>query len=341
MALDPVPPPQPQAASAHLQDLQKLIDSVKLPKSHTAKSCSVPLDDWNTIRSLVAALLQKLGHPANPDTSDHISSLSTKLDALTSKLDSISSQIPQTTPTSGSNLPKTYASVAATHPATSLAHSHAPRDTSCDITLTPKDRRNRAFANETHHAIQQQLNAFISGSSRLNEYDQVPFVRATAKYRNGDIRLTFHSSWAADFLREEADHWLPAFSSLLQLCTPTFPVIMHRVSTDFNVGSGVFNDEHGWENDIADLVRSNETHMRVGDLARVHWVGRRTVDDLRKSKQHSSLVLHFTSAESANKCITHRLALHGHLHRTEKYCPQPLQCFNCYYLGHIASQCKR
>ncbi|KAJ6607636.1 hypothetical protein B0H10DRAFT_2439478 [Mycena sp. CBHHK59/15] len=75
-------------------------------------------------------------------------------------------------------------------------------------------------------------------------YDQVPFVRAAAKYRNGDIRLTFQSSCVADFLREEADHWLPAFSSLLQLRTPpTFPVIMHRVSTDLNVGSGLFDDE--------------------------------------------------------------------------------------------------
>ncbi|KAJ7504023.1 hypothetical protein B0H11DRAFT_1640362, partial [Mycena galericulata] len=337
MPLDPVPPSQPKAAT--LQDLQKLIDSVKLPKSHTAKSCSVPLDDWNTLRSIVAALLQKPAPPANPDTSDHISSLSTKLDALASKLDSISSQIPQTTPTSGPNPLKTYASVAANRPATSLAH--APRDTSCDIILTPKDRRNKAFANETHHAIQQQLNAFISGSSRLNEYDQVPFVRAAAKYRNGDLRLTFQSSWAANFLRDDADYWLPAFSSLLQLRTPTFPVIMHRVSTGFNVGSGVSDGEHGWENDIAELVRSNETYMHVGELARVHWVGRRTDDDLRKAKQHSSLVLHFTSAEAANKCITHRLALHGHLHRTEKYCPQPPQCFNCYSLGHIASQCKR
>ncbi|KAJ7870530.1 hypothetical protein B0H13DRAFT_2552603, partial [Mycena leptocephala] len=67
---------------------------------------------------------------------------------------------------------------------------------------------------------------------------------------------------------------------------------------------------------------------------------RQTGEDLQKAKQHSSLVLHFTSAESANRCIMHKLALRGHLHRTEKYCPRPLQCFNCYRFGHIASQCK-
>ncbi|KAJ7210656.1 hypothetical protein C8J57DRAFT_989888, partial [Mycena rebaudengoi] len=342
MPPDLLQPPQPQAAyPPSLQDLHKAIHSVKLPKSNTAKSCSVPLDDWNTIRSLVAALVQIPRPPANSDTSDGISSLSSKLDALAAKLDSISPQNPQTTSTSGSLPSKSYASVAASPSATSLAHSHAPRNTSCDITLTPKDRRNKAFVNETHHAMQQQLNAFITGSSRLNEYTEVPFVRATAKYRNGDVRLTLQSSHAAVLLMEEADHWLPAFSSLLRLRTPTFPVVMHRVSTDFNVGSGVLDGEDEWENDIAELVRANETHMLVGDLTRVHWIGRRTINDLRKVKQHSSLVLHFTSAESANKCIVHRLALHGHLHRTEKYCPQPVQCFNCYSFGHIASQCKR
>ncbi|KAJ6624198.1 hypothetical protein B0H10DRAFT_2212928 [Mycena sp. CBHHK59/15] len=309
MPVDPLPPPQPQAAHPPtLQDLHKVIYSIKLPKSTTAKSCSVPLDDWNTIRSLVATLLQKPGTPANPDTSARISSLSTKLDALASKLDSISSQIPQSTPTSGSIPPKTYASAAASHPATSLAH-HAPRDTSRDVILTPKDRRNKVFANETHHAIQQQLNTFITGSSRMNEYFEVPFVRAAAKYRNGDIRLTLQSSSAADLLMEEADHWLPAFSSLLQLRIPSFPVVMHRVPTDFNVGSGLPDSE---ENDVAELVKANRIHMHAGDLAKVHWIGRRPSDVLQKAKLHSSLVLHFTNADIGPfpKPTNQQLAVH-------------------------------
>ncbi|KAJ7433392.1 hypothetical protein B0H11DRAFT_1939528 [Mycena galericulata] len=174
--------------------------------------------------------------PANSDTSARISSLYTKLDALASKLNSI--QIPQTTPTSGSIPSKSYASVVS-HPVGATSSAHAPRVISCDIILTPKDRQNKVFTNNTHHAIQQQLNAFITGSSWLNEYKQVPFVRATTKYCNGNICIIFQLSHAAALLTEEADHWLPAFSSLLQLCIPTFPVVMHCVSTDFNVGSGL------------------------------------------------------------------------------------------------------
>ncbi|KAJ7156743.1 hypothetical protein C8R46DRAFT_1004503 [Mycena filopes] len=320
MPLDPLPPPPPHAAqSPSLQDLHKAIHAVKLPKSNISRTCLVPLEDWKTIRSLVAALLQIPSPPANSDTSDGISSLSSKLDALVARLDSIAPQNPQTSPTSGPLPPKSYASVAALPSATSPAHSHAPRNTTCDITLTPKDRRHKAFANETHHAIQQQLNAFISGSARLNEYAEVPFVRAAAKHHNGDVRLTLQSTHAARLLSAEADYWLPAFSSLLCLRTPTFPVVMHRVPTDFEVGGGALDGEDEQDNDILHITEANKAHVGFGDLNRVHWIGRRTGDDLRKVKKHSSLVLHFTSPEAANKCIEHRLALHGHLHRTEKY----------------------
>ncbi|KAJ6571044.1 hypothetical protein B0H10DRAFT_2352141 [Mycena sp. CBHHK59/15] len=167
MYLDPLPPPQPPAANPPTpQDLHKAIHDVTLPKSKTAKTCSVPIDDWNTIRALAASLLL---NPSLSADSARISSLSTKLDALASKLDFISTQNPQTTPTFGPP-PKSYASVAAKHPATSLI-TRIPRDTSREITLTPKDRRTKAFANDTHHAIQQQLNALIS-ESRLAHSEQ-------------------------------------------------------------------------------------------------------------------------------------------------------------------------
>ncbi|KAJ6518568.1 hypothetical protein DFH09DRAFT_1331807 [Mycena vulgaris] len=141
----------------------------------------------------------------------------------------------------------------------------------------------------------------------------MPLVRAVTKYRNGDIRLTFHSAWAASVLTEEAEHWLPVFSSFLQLRAPTFLVVMHRVSTDFEVGTGLPNDDDSErDNNIPELV----------------------------AKKHSSLVVHFSDVAAANRAVTRELALHGHLHRTEKHSPQPMQCFNCYSFGHIASQCK-
>ncbi|KAJ7851409.1 hypothetical protein B0H14DRAFT_3661284 [Mycena olivaceomarginata] len=157
-----------------------------------------------------------------------------------------------------------------------------------DITLTPKDRRTKAFANETHHAIQKQLNVFVTESPRLNEYVEMPLVRAVAKYRNGDIRLTFHSAWAASLLTSEADHWLPVFSSLLQLRAPTFPVVMHRVSTSFELGTGLPNGDDNSErdNNIVELVDANK--MRSWDVARVQWISRRPVDELRTAKRHSS-----------------------------------------------------
>ncbi|KAJ6608904.1 hypothetical protein B0H10DRAFT_1651915, partial [Mycena sp. CBHHK59/15] len=367
MPLDPQPPPLPnKAPRATIQNLHKAIYDIKLPKSTSAKSCSVPLEDWNTIRSLAASLVQQPGNSANSDSA-RISSLSTKLDSLASKLDTLASQIPQTTPTPGSkrraisgsrNLicPRDCTPLAWQHflqilrfcRATS-APSHVPHDTTCDILLTPRDRQNKAFSTETHFAIQQQFNAlmvrlglkYTPAWAEGQEVDAVPSARAVAKYRNSDIRLTVQSSAEVDYLRRHTDSWLPAFSSQLELRSPTFAVVMHRVPTDFEIGTTVYDfDTDRWENDVNELADANAGHLEADYLARVHWIGRKSSDQVRKLKKHSSLVLHFTSARAANQCIVNKLALHGHLHHTEKYRPQPLQCFHCYRFGHIASQCK-
>ncbi|KAJ6624006.1 hypothetical protein B0H10DRAFT_2213057 [Mycena sp. CBHHK59/15] len=151
----------------------------------------------------------------------------------------------------------------------SAVRSRVPHDTSRDIILTPKDRRNKVLANKTHHAIQQQLNTFVTESRRLNQYSDMPLVRAVTKYRNGDIHLTFHSTWAASVLTEEAEHWLPVFSSFLQLRAPTFPIVMHRVSTDFEVGTGLPNDDDSErDNNIAELVRcQHNAELGFGESA--------------------------------------------------------------------------
>ncbi|KAJ7870627.1 hypothetical protein B0H14DRAFT_3573806 [Mycena olivaceomarginata] len=129
----------------------------------------------------------------------------------------------------------------------------------------------------------------------------MPLVRAVAKYRNGDIRLTFHSAWAASLLTSEADHWLPVFSSLLQLRAPTFRVVMHRVSTSFELGTGLPNgdDISERDNNIAELVDANK--MQSWDVARVQWIGRRSVDELPRADDDGS-----PQKAHALQCADHR-----------------------------------
>ncbi|KAJ7756654.1 hypothetical protein B0H16DRAFT_1721717 [Mycena metata] len=172
------------------------------------------------------------------------------------------------------------------------------------------------------------------------EFGSTPSACAVAKIRNGDIRLTVAEASDVNLLREHSEAWLPAFSSLLKLHSPSYAIVMHRVPTDFEVGKGVFTeDDDSWENDIRELGEANE--IESGTLVRVHWIGRRSSEQVRKTKKFLSLVLHFNDPSVANYFLANRLALHGHLHRTEKYCSQPLQCFNCHRFGHIAAQCKR
>ncbi|KAI5892969.1 uncharacterized protein SCHCODRAFT_01041471, partial [Schizophyllum commune H4-8] len=61
----------------------------------------------------------------------------------------------------------------------------------------------------------------------------------------------------------------------------------------------------------------------------------------RSSKVHASVVLYFSDPDVADECISRKISWQGTLLRTEKYRPQPIQCYNCFRFGHIASHCRR
>ena len=332
MPLEPQPPPlaPPSALLTTLTILHKLIFDIQLPKTKSAKTCAVPLDTLNTLRSLSATLVK---HPA-PSASG-LAQLSSKIDTLTSKLDSLPHLKPlyasvthsaSPTPTQTHPLPA-FTNATAAHARSAAV---APRNTSLDLTLTPKDRRSPAFPNQSPSDILVQFNTLMVS---LDYPYGEGMGHAVAKHRNGNIRLVLSNSDALEHLQANLDQWIPAFSTLLSAQQLAYAIVVHRVPTTFNP------DVNG--PDVECLIKENDAWIyQDNPFTRTHWISRRPPDQLRAMKAHSSLVLHCISAEQADALMKGRIAIEGTLHHTEKYRPHPPQCYNCFRFGHIAALCK-
>jgi hypothetical protein len=100
-------------------------------------------------------------------------------------------------------------------------------------------------------------------------------ARATAKHRNGDIRITLRHESDVVALRSESETWLPIFSGLLALRKPSYPIIIHRVPTSFMVPEGSVDHNVGPTGDLGRLCEENEG--RISDLwssiEQAFWIG--------------------------------------------------------------------
>lgn len=91
MALSPEPPSSPESGPerATLSRLHKAIFDIALPKTASARSCTVPLASIQTLRKLIDDLLhQKEPQPLDP----RVTELASKLDTLADKIDAITDQ---------------------------------------------------------------------------------------------------------------------------------------------------------------------------------------------------------------------------------------------------------
>ncbi|KIY60702.1 hypothetical protein CYLTODRAFT_460513 [Cylindrobasidium torrendii FP15055 ss-10] len=129
MPLDPEPPSRTvPLAGPSIAALRDLIHGVALPKSPTAKSCSVPIDTWKEISSTVSLL-------AANATQDIIG----KLSSLTTQIENLQQHVLRYQPTQAPQ-PKTTTSSPVTpilNPPPMPPATRHTRHTACDLVLSP------------------------------------------------------------------------------------------------------------------------------------------------------------------------------------------------------------
>ncbi|KAF9001457.1 hypothetical protein BDZ89DRAFT_1146719 [Hymenopellis radicata] len=114
-------------------------------------------------------------------------------------------------------------------------------------------------------------------------------ARAVAKHRNGNLRLTLDEPANVQTLLETRDSWLPAFSHLLTIHSPTYAIIVHCVPTALDIDGyarpyDLCPDSFGSPG-VDELFKTNKD-FDCSELTRIHWISPKT----RTTKKFSSLL---------------------------------------------------
>lgn len=327
------------------KQLHKAVFAITLPKTSTARTCTVLLTALHTIRKLLDELVVQ---PQQTPPDPRVTELSSKIDALADKLDTLAA----TQPTSYADIvrcstpsrqhtcspPKASPIVprAPVHPPQAPSHPAVARDTSLDVVLTPKDSRCPAFIGDSPAVVLARFNELMLTTKPLG---YPVSARAIARLRNGNLRLTLNQEGAADDLTDKQALWLPDFSPLLSIHVPQYPIIVHRVPTTFNLYCCASpGPDSSCNGDYCNMMRENSLCFpELPTHAQLRWVSPLAK---RPSKTHSSIIMFLPyNKDLASQIIQERFAINGILLRTEKYHFPPVQCYNCFHFGHTAAHC--
>lgn len=202
------------------KQLHKAVFAITLPKTSTARTCTVLLTALHTIRKLLDELVVQ---PQQTPPDPRVTELSSKIDALADKLDTLAATQPTSyaaivrcsTPSRQHTCSPPKASPivprAPVHPPQAPSHPAVARDTSLDVVLIPKDSRCPAFIGDSPAVVLARFNELMLTTKPLG---YPVSARAIARLRNGNLRLTLNQEGAADDLTDKQALWLPDFSPL-------------------------------------------------------------------------------------------------------------------------------
>ncbi|MBW0513309.1 hypothetical protein O181_053024 [Austropuccinia psidii MF-1] len=193
-----------------------------------------------------------------------------------------------------------------------------------NIIIRPKREGEKPFQKDNAEKIAGKvIKALKSLNVRVNG-EEIE-IKSVIRYELGDVRFYTKDRAQARWLLENRHQWTHLADPLFITSQALFPVLIHSVPTQFDIADKSLVEEFCQENDIP-----------METLKKLKWVG----NPCNKEKAHGSLIAYFSDKEIANDIIRGHLA-YKRLHlQTVNFQPEPIQCFNCLKVGHIAGSCK-
>ncbi|KIJ33391.1 hypothetical protein M422DRAFT_264655 [Sphaerobolus stellatus SS14] len=276
-----------------LKDLNSLIHAIVLPKTRTAKICTISPDILHKARNLITSAVD--AHKQQCSTTQ-ITSIIEQLDAISNHISLSSKDAPFTTPTP----PKPI-----------------HRDTRLHVMLLQVDCQNPVLRHYSNADLAWDISAAclnmgcvvrtIPDPTDPDEVQDIgPNIRAAGRHWSGDIWLQYATEEDRDFLIKNAPTWLPEFSPGLRLSIPTYPVVIHGFPTEF--------DPSRDSDDISNLLKCNEDIIsHTSHLQHAEFISCKNLENIWSTKTHSSLILYFTDLTIANKCIEKQIVSDGNI----------------------------
>ncbi|KAF8580297.1 hypothetical protein K439DRAFT_1357325, partial [Ramaria rubella] len=345
--------PNTDTLASKLESLHEIIHKIALPKTKTAKTCTIAMNTLHAACNLITSACENIKE----------SYFDSRISNIFENLESISAHIGLATP---SNQACSYVSVLvnATMPPSTPSKPPKPHcDNIFDLTFAQSNRNTPFFTNISDSDLLAKVNKVLidtqcSYNTEVYPHDSNGYVckehsaihiLAVGRHCSGNI-------WISTCAKDEQDHliktthcWLPNLSSSLHITPQTYPILVHGIPTSFETSRD--------SDDIVTLLDENchliHPSMLSSTLqcshppfnALIHPSMLQNVEFISHSPQsvkkaHSSLLLYLTSPNAANDCIKRHITFNRCLHTTVKFIRYPLQCYNCYCFGHFTRSCK-
>jgi hypothetical protein len=273
--------------------------------------------DWNAIVALADQALKL----SQQDTrmADTIASIATNLTSLQAtfeaRISSVETHIQECLPTPST--PATYAqALKSGHPHPSSAPPTAQdsrnprpgRNPVLELTLVQSDPKQPVFTSTLFPELKSKIERILAESGIERQAGQPIAVRTISRHPSKDLIITLHSKEDASTLRSTAQRWVPRLSPLLSLRTSLYPVICHRIPTDFDPTT---------PEAIAELKAS--AAGQLDSLAKVVWANPKIVHpEHGPSKTASSIIIYTADPVQANNIIRNGLPFRATQHPAEK-----------------------
>jgi hypothetical protein len=337
--------PQPPASTLnelqnHLRVTRAKYYNKKARQQIPNNAIVIDIGDWNTLTTLVDNL--SLGNTTQRDArlAETVAALSANITNLRADLDARLTSLEDTYKFEKDrpHTPLTYSqALQSSHPDHPAPPNSAPepyntrpnRNPEQELTLVQADASQPVYATTDFPALKSKVEGILGELGIENASGRPMAIRTISRHPSKDIIIALHSAEDAHILRTRAAHWVPKLSTQLSLKRTLYPVICHRIPTDFDPSTPEAIEE-----------LKSAAAGRLDSLVRVAWANpKKAHPDHGPPKKSSSIIIYPADPIQANNIIQYGLPFRATLHPAEKSRRSLIQCHKCQHFGHTAARC--